>query len=206
MKKFFLCFICVLSIYACNTQSSISNFTKISDTYSKLVEQPNNLDCQQAFFDAFPNSWNEFNITYGYFPEDKYGSTLHSNLYSHSYDHIKALGNLTLIDESLYCEKLVDIAIGGRWDADGPNHFQALLHNTMKSKGNLLFETVTKEYLNTSKVLFWQFYWSSLLKVKEYEEEFNYLYNSNKEKYPQEVETMKAAFDLFHGKVGGTLP
>lgn len=45
---------------------------------------------------------------------------------------------------------------------------------------------------------FWQFYWSNIIDGNYQQEEFNKLYNKNKEKYPAMMKTMSIAFEYFN--------
>ena len=44
---------------------------------------------------------------------------------------------------------------------------------------------------------FWQFYWSNPVKSKQIETEYNWLLKLNIDAYPEEMKTMKIAFEYF---------
>lgn len=57
------------------------------------------MSAQEDFFDAFPNTWMEFIMTYQYIPKKDYDLTMYNN----AQNHIKALGDkITLINDSLF--------------------------------------------------------------------------------------------------------
>ena len=170
---------------------------RLNTAYRELMKRPSDKKCQEAFFDAFPANWDEFITTYGYFPQDGYDLTM----YYLAYEHIKALGDCSAsIDSVAYCRKLVNIAVGGIFQADAPNHFKSLLHRVMWERMDAMLDYIS-QLRRGYQMRFWQFYWSSIVPNKESEDEYARLYERNSREYPEEMNIMKIAFEYFHNGV-----
>ena len=165
----------------------------LNKTYRKLLKNPQSRELQLDFFKAFPDNWDDFNSTYKY--SDKEGYDL--SMYSQAYEHIKALAECYAINDTLYCNKLIALSVGALLDADAPNHLQGLLHYTMQHR-NDVFLYCLSEIEKGHQMQFWQFYWSNIIDGDYQLEEFNKLYNKNKEKYPAMMKTMSIAFEYFN--------
>jgi hypothetical protein len=165
----------------------------LNKTYRKLLKNPQSRELQLDFFKAFPDNWDDFNSTYKY--SDKEGYDL--SMYSQAYEHIKALAECYAINDTLYCNKLIALSVGASLDADAPNHLQGLLHYTMQHR-NDVFLYCLSEIEKGHQIQFWQFYWSNIIDGDYQLEEFNKLYNKNKEKYPAMMKTMSIAFEYFN--------
>ena len=177
-----------------NAQYFPVDTAKLNTAYNELMNNPNTLERQKKFFDAFPNTWMEFIMTYQYVPYSKYDLTM----YSLAEKHIQALGGrVTLIKDSIYCKKLVNIAIGGKWSADAPNYFKLLLHQVMWNRmDGMLYEI--SQLRSGHQMQFWQFYWSNIVKSDKLKTEYERLLKINSDNYPKEMETMSIAFEYFY--------
>jgi hypothetical protein len=179
------------------SQTFLVDTAKLNSSYRKLVGQPNTIERQKAFFDAFPNTWSEFITTYQYVSKKDYDLTM----YRLAQKQIEALGGrVTLINDSLYCRKIVNVAIGGVLDADAPSYYRDLLHRVMWDKMDVMLYTIS-QLRKGHQMLFWQFYWSSNVKSKPLETEFYRLSKLNIDSYPEEMKIMKTAFDYFYDGV-----
>ena len=165
----------------------------LNKTYRKLLKNPQSREFELDFFKAFPDNWDDFNSTYKY--SDKEGYDL--SMYSQAYEHIKALAECYAINDTLYCNKLIALSVGASLDADAPNHLQGLLHYTMQHR-NDVFLYCLSEIEKGHQMQFWQFYWSNIIDGDYQLEEFNKLYNKNKEKYSAMMKTMSIAFEYFN--------
>lgn len=165
----------------------------LNKTYRKLLKNPQSRELQLDFFKAFPDNWDDFNSTYKYSDKDGYDLSM----YSQAYEHIKALAECYAINDTLYCNKLIALSVGASLDADAPNHLQGLLHYTMQHR-NDVFLYCLSEIEKGHQMQFWQFYWSNIIDGDYQLEEFNKLYNKNKEKYPAMMKTMSIAFEYFN--------
>ena len=165
----------------------------LNKTYRTLLQNPQSRELQLDFFKAFPDNWDDFNSTYKYIDKDGYDLSM----YSQAYEHIKALAECYAINDTLYCNKLIALSVGASLDVDAPNYLQRLLHNTMKQR-NDVFLYCLSEIEKGHQMQFWQFYWSNIIDGDYQLEEFNKLYNKNKEKYPAMMKTMSIAFEYFN--------
>ncbi len=167
---------------------------KLNIAYRELKEKPNTLARQKAFFEAFPSTWAEFAAIYQYAADNM-------PMYYLAYDQIKALGDkCNLIPDSTYCEKLVNIAVGGTYEADAPNYYKDLLHEKMRTKPNAMLHAVS-QLREGHQMQFWQFYWSSSAESKTLEEEYNRLLKLHTKKYPETMQTMQTAFKYSYCKM-----
>lgn len=179
------------------SQTFLVDTAKLNSSYRELVDKPNTIERQKKFFDAFPNTWREFITTYQYVSKNDYDLTM----YRLAQKQIETLGErTTMINDTLYCRKIVNIAVGGIYDADAPNYYKDLLHRVMWNKMNAMLYIIS-QLRKGHQMQFWQFYWSSNAKSKRLETEFNRLSKLNIDSYPEEVKVMKIAFDYFHDGV-----
>ena len=133
-------------------------------------------------------------MTYRFDPKENYDLTMYDN----AYKHVEALGGrVTLIKDSVYCTKIVNIAIGGELEADAPNYYRTLLHRIMWRKMDAMLYAVS-QLRKGHQMQFWQFYWSNVVKSKDLEIEYNSLQKLNSEAYPDEMKIMKIAYDYFY--------
>ena len=169
---------------------------KLNTAYIEFAKSPHSQEKQEAFFNAFPCNWNEFITTYGFCSKNGYDLTM----YNAAHSHIEALGSISLVNDTAYCRKLVNIAVGGTYDADAPNYFKSLLHRVMHGKMDAMLYAVS-QLRKGHCMQFWQFYWSSNGKSDELEKEFARLYELNVGKYPDMMKTMEIAFHYFYNGV-----
>ncbi len=198
MKKSILLLLFLIGIIqSCLSQYFLIDTAKLNTAYRELKNNPNTPECQKKFFDAFPNNWMEFITTYQYV--DKKGYDL--RMYSIAEEQIRALGSrVTLIPDSIYCKKLVNIAIGGVWGADAPNYFQMLLHKIMWEKMEGMLEVIS-HLRKGNQFQFWLFYWSNIVKSKSLEVEYKRLLKLNLDIFPKEMEIMAMAFKYFYNGI-----
>ena len=191
MKKSFFCaaMLLLVSKYGM-AQCFPVDTAKLNRSFWEVSKLPNTLERQKAFFDAFPGNWREFIGTYQYV-----------SMYGHAFEHIEALKTkVTLIEDSVYCEKLVHIAIGMPYEADAPNHFQSLLHNVMWRKMDAMLNAISK-LRKGYQMQFWQFYWSNPVKSKSLETEYERLSKQISDTYPEQMKIMEIAFQYFYDGV-----
>lgn len=184
----------------CSSQMHAQYFSvdtlKLNKAYRALKNNPNTLERQKTFFDAFPNNWNEFIMTYQYFPDKKYNLSM----YHHSSEQINMFEHkLTLIKDSVYCAKVIKLALGAQLDADAPNKLNELEHHVMWLKTKPMMKIISG-LTDADQMKYWQFYWSSLNKKETIETEYNRLHKLLVDEYPNEMKTMEIAFNYFCGK------
>lgn len=166
---------------------------RLNNAYRILLLNPESKNLQLDFFKAFPENWNDFNNTYRYC--DKKGYDL--SMYNIAHKHIQALSSCTAINDTIFCNKLIALSVGATLDADAPNYLQEILHKTMKRYNDTFLHCLSK--INKGhQMQFWQFYWSNIIDGRSQLDEFNELYNKNKEKYLIMMKAMSTAFEYFN--------
>jgi hypothetical protein len=216
MKQIFFIISLSLSFSTGYSQYFPVDTAKLNTAYRNLIENPKSKELSEIFFDAFPSTWIEFIMTYQYMwdKEKKYDLTM-CNLCG---KHIDAfLDIFPVIPDSIYCDKLISLAIGGRWDADLPSALQrTIIHKIMSIKPEAMFRQLSKQ-TRGFQLRFWQFYWSSLEANNVYDKDCNKLKKMMSGKYPNEVKIMTTAFeyawkemmypvDFYPHKTNGNLP
>lgn len=168
---------------------------QLNQSFRALVKGPNTYKKQKAFFDAFPSSFIEFMMVYGYFHYPKFDKTM----YSKGNDHInKGLTMLNLIPDTTYCDKLISLGISGQWDADAPTYLQELLHKTMQNHLNTMFQRLSLKW-HSEQFSFWFFYFNSPLPTQLYKNDFERIRNLEKDPFPNVVKEMESAFNVSWG-------
>lgn len=170
---------------------------KLNSSYRELISKPNTIERQKVFFDAFPNTWTQFIMTYQYLSSKNYDLTM-CDLAN---KQIEALdGRVTLIKDSLYCAKIVAIAIGATLDADAPNYYKKLLHRVMWKRMNGMMNAISR-LRKGHQMQFWQFYWSNPVKSQKIEKEYKRMLKLNLNTYPKQIKIMEIAFTYFYDGV-----
>lgn len=193
MKKTALFILLALIAQGAIAQYFPIDTARLNQSYAELLAHPNSKSHQEAFFITFPRTWMEFTMTYQYVPGKNYDLTM----YFKSAEQIRALGKLTMIPDSTYCEKLIGIAVGAEWDADAPSYFKSLLHQVVQSKKDPMFKALA-QLRKGNQMQFWQFYWSNIVRSKDLEKEFLQLKKESIGQYPDQVKIMSIAFDYFY--------
>lgn len=195
MKKFLLINLFAFCVITSQAQYFMADTLKLNRAERALIKN-NSLKNQQAFFDAFPKDWPQYITTYQY--SDKKG--FDKRMYDKAPSQITAFAEkLTLIDDSTYCARLVNLAIGAEIDADAPNYLQTLQHEVMRKKTDAMIKIISG-LIEGDQMLYWQFYWSNYFRKPQLEAEYNKLYDQQKTAYPEEMKIMSIAFEYFCGK------
>jgi hypothetical protein len=146
------------------------------------------------FLEAFPSTFKDFSYTYTFFNDKDYDLTM----YNKEVDHLKGLLELDLIEDSIYCEKLIWICLGGQWDADAPGNLQSVIKATLGKRKEGMFKQL-KRMSEGQQVSFWFFYYHDRFKSKE--SEFNELKSEMRSRYPNVVHSMEIAYPAAAGMV-----
>ena len=161
MRWLFSQFLVMLVFFAC-AQTDGVNFS-VEDRVQKLNTyypgaSAGDLEDKQSFFDAFPRTFDQFQLLYGF--DDVEGA---APLYDNAVDHIPKLffrlGDA--IPKERFLQKIVSIAIGGRWDADAVNYFQRGLRQTVMrdvTGAAAVIGTLSEE----DQLAFWYFFLDGL--------------------------------------------
>lgn len=117
----------IMSCFISCSQNKITIIDKakvISNTYDSLTSIQSNIKNEQAYFEAFPENFKDFNLIFGYSSNNSYKIEKEGILYNDSFKYIDAFFKLNLIDKKKFINKVIDISIDGKWFADGVNYFQ----------------------------------------------------------------------------------
>ena len=203
MKRLFfviLLAIATINIYAQYKDKGyfMADTVKLNATYRELLKHPESKEAQMAYFEAFPNTWMEYIVTYQFVPDDKEGR---KNLYSVGHKHMDAFEyKLNLIPDSSYYKKLVNIAIGARKDADAPSYLQGCVKDHMINHSEEILNALAP-LRKGHRFEFWEFYFSNIIAEETIEEELNRLVELHKDCHPEDVQMMKDAFKYFYNGV-----
>ena len=198
MKRLFFVILFAIATANLYAQYFMADTVKLNATYRELLKHPESKEAQMAYFEAFPNTWMEYIVTYQFVPDDKEGR---KNLYSLGHKHMHAFEyKLNLIPDSLYYKKLVNIAIGARKDADAPSYLQGCVKDHMINHSEEILNALAP-LRKGHRFEFWEFYFSNIIAVETIEEELNRLVELHKDCHPEDVQMMKDAFKYFYNGV-----
>lgn len=145
-----------------------NQFTKGKDSLSEVF-----------FFKMFPNNFKEFKVLYGY--EEKDQKTIYGDLYKNDeqlFDY-----EPTYINKRKYIEKLIDISVGGVWQADSVNIIQMKINNLFVENSNLFIEILSKKSKSEIES-FWKFFFDGPHPENQQEMYNNVLNNIDKAMIP----------------------
>ena len=198
MKRLFFVILFAIATANLYAQYFMADTVKLNATYRELLKHPESKEAQMACFEAFPNTWMEYIVTYQFVPDDKEGR---KNLYSVGHKHMHAFEyKLNLIPDSLYYKKLVNIAIGARKDADAANYLQGCVKDHMINHSEEILNALAP-LRKGHRFEFWEFYFSNIIAEETIEEELNRLVELHKDCHPEDVQMMKDAFKYFYNGV-----
>ena len=162
---------------------------------------------QHEFFKLIPSTWDEFKT----FLESEESQSTHTN------EVFDKLTKLSAINDTIFCIKLMNIAITADYGVDGANYFQDVLHRKMgcttclknkdKDMLNVMLWVISK-IMKGDQMRFWQFYWASL----SHEEDGGVIDSSHKKEkdrvlsamdkfYPEMKRTASIAYEYFSNGV-----
>ena len=170
---------------------------RLNNAYRTIVKGPNTLEKQQDFLAAFPTTYMEFYYTYQYIEGNNYDLTMTqmANV------HLTVLkDSLYLISDSLYCNKLVNLAVGMNDTGEITSYLQEIIHLAMLKYEKTMMAAVMRLF-KAYQLQFWSFYWSSVAYSENWTEHFLKLYRRYFEEYPDVMRTMAIAFEYYNGSV-----
>ena len=196
----------MLSIFKfADAQYVIADTVQLNISFKKLLETPDSYEAQKSFLNAFPNNWIGFFNTYC---STAYEAEIIpqgiSNLNQNVASHLNALQDkLYLIDDSTYCDRLINLAVGATYRMD--DEISGLLRDVMHravngSRGDTMLRLAST--LSTpDQLMFWQFYWSNTVDkssgYKAFSELRTAMINAG---YRHGAQLMSEAFANFWGK------
>lgn len=191
-KSFVIYLVLCTSLYA-KAQYVAVDTTKLAQAYAAWQQESSPAN-QRVFFDAFPKNWMEFIATY------QYGAPF----YDRADKHVHALEEMAkAIPTDEYCERLVNLCIGGELDADAPNYLRELVGEALSADGESrkgIFTCLSRLRIG-HRFQFWFFYWSNIVRSRTLEAEFADLYAYAKEAYPAEAVIMADAYKYAYNGV-----
>lgn len=191
-KSFVIYLVLCTSLYAKAQYVSVDT-TKLAQAYAAWQQESSPAN-QRVFFDAFPKNWMEFIATY------QYGAPF----YDRANKHVHALGEMAkAIPTDEYCERQVNLCIGGELDADAPNYLRELVGEALSADGESrkgIFTCLSRLRIG-HRFQFWFFYWSNIVRSRTLEAEFADLYAYAKEAYPAEAVIMADAYKYAYNGV-----
>lgn len=186
MKKTFIISLALCTSLYAKAQYVSVDTTKLAQAYAAWQQESSPAN-QRVFFDAFPKNWMEFIATY------QYGAPF----YDRANKHVHALGEMAkAIPTDEYCERLVNLCIGGELDADAPNYLRELVGEALSADGESrkgIFTCLSRLRIG-HRFQFWFFYWSNIVRSRTLEAEFADLYAYAKEHDSAEAVVMADAY------------
>lgn len=193
MKKSFVIYLALCTSLYAKAQYVAVDTTKLAQAYATWQQESSPAN-QRVFFDAFPKNWMEFIATY------QYGAPF----YDRANKHVHALGEMAkAIPTDEYCERLVNLCIGGELDADAPNYLRELVGEALSADSESrkgIFTCLSRLRIG-HRFQFWFFYWSNIVRSRTLEAEFADLYAYAKEAYSAEAVIMADAYKYAYNGV-----
>ena len=169
---------------------------QIKKSYQNLIDSDDSVQAQKEYFDAFPNSFDSFVSLFGYSVEESDLEFKPNSLYDKPaplsrghFEYIHDFFNkLSSINKEIFLKKIVNICIGGYWQADAINLFRSI----MKEPINQYFEifySILKTHSKKEIKSFWYFYFAGpapyhTIKVKDYNQLIKKLNTLDKDMVP----------------------
>ena len=197
MKKI-ICFSIVYIL--CSNLNGFSQFfpvdtAKLNTAYKELIKDRNSPEKQQLFLDAFPSTFDDFNMTYQFCE----GKGYDLSMYNKGSDHIlNGLATLNLLPDSIYYDKLIQLSFGGRFYPDAPNYLRHLLQKIIKEKPESFFKRLSN-FNEGQLISFWFFYFHSRFE-KDYVADFE-KFKTFKSAFPKVINAMVIAYPASCGRV-----
>lgn len=161
-----------LCFFFCALLIAQNDNDKLSLLYLNSFGNKDSLEYRKQFFENYPNTFLEFRNTY---------NNPKSSLYSQNYNHFKLFSTLEVIDDTTFMNKLINLSIGGYWDADAVTMLQLL---------------IGKEILKNPKLLTYLLQKRTPAEIRS----FTYFYfdgiNLRFDKFPEQLEKIKT-YDPF---------
>ena len=187
MRWYFLIILNCLLVIIVRGQEFLRPYDRQLDSlYRLLVEEPESLERQQAFFEMFPKNFEDFEHTY-YFDSGPYTC---DPMHRISWEHVKGFAKLDKIVDTVYYTRLINLSIGGLWATDAISDLQQLLYVKSKEKPDLLFYLLSA-YSDEKVYSFWYFYFNTLYPSKE---GIPACFTALKGKYPKIYQILEKAF------------
>lgn len=201
MKKFCLSLLLLAGATAASAQNAAGTSPaqqKLSAAYAALLQQPGDTARQKAFFEAFPKTFFELEVLFGYNPE-----LIPANLYASGNDYTQAFrSKIPAVPVETRADRLIDLLTGGEWDGDMPNYLKSELKAFADKEPLTLFRLLSRRTPAVQR-LFWQCYWQNPNNDPWLAAALSHYKKAAARKYPRETAVMESAYREFAGTVGG---
>ena len=196
MKRFAftLTLLTLLATYA-TAQYYPVDTAKLNKAYDALMKKPRTANIEKEYLEAFPTTWMEFYMTYQYINDENYST----KMVKQCNKQIEALFSLKHLNDTTFCEKIVNLTIGLKESCEQTTLFQSYLMGYLLKNDKLVLDYLSK-LRKGYQMEFWQFCWSSVTECN-WEEHFKTLYKRNKKAFPQLMETSRVAFEYFYNGI-----
>ena len=192
MKRLFLTTLLFNMLLATATAQFPVDTARINKAYNALASEERDAGTEMEFLEAFPTTWLEFYMTYGY----TYSDSLQNTICDMCSEHISALFGLSHISDTVLCKKIVNLSVGMKDCGECTGVFQDYLIGYIFKNENLVLDYLSK-LRKGHQMEFWQFCWSTVTECLR-AEHFEELYKRNKEKYPDLMDVSRIAFEIFY--------
>jgi hypothetical protein len=152
---------------------------------------------EKAFFDAFPSTWMEYILTYDYCSLQDPPTYIDLSEHLDAFEHLA--DNSGAIPDTVYCQKIIKLSIGGKTGPDAPGGLQQVVRRYIKKKPVIVFEQLSK-MKRGQQLRFWLFCWHSTLKKGTQPQELAHLQTTMEKTWPEEVKIMNIAFEYSWGE------
>lgn len=158
----------------------------------KELEEEDKIQTQKLFFQLFPESFMEFESVFGFTNNNP------APLYSDSNNYLVKFFELDKISISNKLEKVINIGINGKWDADGVNYFQNNMRELIFRNTNSMYSILNLKTSKEIKSFFYFFFDEPHPGYNIFPKEFDQLknidekfYNLIKEEHKKAVKNKK---------------
>ena len=171
---------------------------RLAETYAALHQNPTDTARQKAFFEAFPKTFFELEVLFGYHPE-----LIPANLYASGYDYTQAFrSKIPAVPVETRIDRLITLFMGGHWEADAPSYLMDEL-STYANAHPLAFFQLLARHTPAEQRLFWQCYWQNPCKDPWLATALSHYKKAAARKYPRETAVMMSAYRDFAGTLEG---
>ena len=192
MKRTFFTTLFLIIALTVTAQYFPVDTAKLNKAYMTLKQGICTEKTEMDFLEAFPTTWLEFYMTYSYINDENYDISM-SQICS---EHLITLLGLSHVNDTLLCKKVVNLTIGMKDNGECTSVYQDYLIGYIFKNEDLIINTLSK-LRKGHQMEFWQFCWSSTCECNR-AEHFNKIYNRNKDKYPEEMEISRIAYQHFY--------
>jgi hypothetical protein len=169
----------------------------LNNTYKELMKDPQSMIKQRKFFDAFPSTWKDFIMTYQFSPNKDYDLSM----YNVAEKHINIFGSILMnIPDSIVALKIIDLSIGGVWEADAPLFLQDVIREYIMQSPMPVFDALGF-YSDGKQLRFWQFVFTNPVRYDKSREMVLHLADKiDEKKHRKKITIMTTAYDFADGE------